>query len=51
MMRNNALDELLVGDIIFFMNASKQAMHVAVYAGHKSGVHFITLQSRSLIIQ
>lgn len=35
-------DNLLVGDIIYFMDSSKQAIHVAVYTGKKEDTHFIT---------
>lgn len=40
--KNIDLDELLTGDIVFFMNYSNQAIHVAVYAGKKANTHFIT---------
>lgn len=35
-------DDLLVGDLLFFMNSLKQAEHVAIYSGKKDNTHFIT---------
>jgi hypothetical protein len=35
-------DNLLVGDLLFFMNSLKQADHVAIYSGKKDNTHFIT---------
>lgn len=40
--KNISPDELLVGDIVFFMNALEQPSHVAIYAGNRAGTHFIT---------
>ena len=37
-----AISDLCIGDIIFFLDYSKQGTHVGVYAGEKNGVPFIT---------
>lgn len=35
-------EELQIGDIIFFMDASAIPIHVAIYAGMRHNVHYIT---------
>lgn len=34
--------DLQVGDILFFMDASKQPLHVAIYQGFRADTHFVT---------
>lgn len=35
-------DKLLPGDLLFFMDSSRIPIHVGIYSGEKSGVHFVT---------